>query len=305
MEPTPRDSLSPSPVAAPPGTGVRVRCWGTRGSIPSPGPATAGYGGNTPCVEVRVGEQRVVFDAGSGMRLLGLDVQEESRPADVTIFLSHFHWDHIQGFPFFAPLYQPEARLRIVGPAQQDMDVRSLFAGQMGPIYFPVPFSAVAATATFDHLNEGTWEEGGIRVSAMRVRHPSFTVGYRLEAEGRTLCYVPDNELVGASHETADRWRERFTRFVGGADVLIHDAMYTDEEYASKEGWGHSTFRQAVELAADAGVRRLLFFHHAPERSDAALTAIVRARRKEADALGLGLEVDAASEGVDLTLDAR
>ncbi len=303
MEPTPHDTLSESPIAAPPGLGIRLRCWGTRGSIPSPGPATAGYGGNTPCIEVGVGGRRVVFDAGSGVRLLGMDVLEEPEPADATIFLSHFHWDHIQGFPFFGPLYQPEARLRIVGPAQEGMDVRSLFAGQMGPIYFPVPFSAVSASTSFDHLNEGTWEEDGFRVSAMRVRHPSFTVGYRLEAGGRSLCYVPDNELVGARYPLREDWRRRFTRFVEGADLLIHDAMFTEEEYASREGWGHSTFRQAIDLAAGAGVRSLLFFHHAPERSDRDLEVIVRERQEEVASRGLALQVDAASEGVELILD--
>ena len=154
---------------------MTLRFWGTRGSIPSPGPATAGYGGNTPCVQVETRGSRFILDAGSGIRPLGIHLLEEQGPLDTTIFLTHFHWDHIQGFPFFGPMYRPEARLHVVGPQQEDLDIRSLFAGQMGPIYFPVPFEAVSAQMTFDHLNEGEWTTQGVTVYALRVRHPSFS----------------------------------------------------------------------------------------------------------------------------------
>ena len=278
---------------------LTLRFWGTRGSIPSPGPATAGYGGNTPCVEVLARGRRLIFDAGSGVRLLGIHLLEAGFPLDAVIFLSHFHWDHIQGFPFFGPMYRPDANLRVVGPMQQNLDVRSLFAGQMGPIYFPVPFEAVSAQMAFEHLNEGTWSEDSVSVSAMRVRHPSFTVGYRLEAEGRSVCYVPDNELVGGAYEVGSGWRKRLVQFCGDTDLLIHDAMFTLEEYPAREGWGHSTYRQTLDLAAEAGVRRLLYFHHAPERSDRALSEIVDRRREEAATRGLSLKVDAAAEGAE------
>ena len=140
---------------------------------------------------------------------------------------------------------------------------------------------------TFKHLNEGTWIADGVAVSAMRVRHPSFTVGYRLEAGGRSMCYIPDNELVGGSHETAKGWRARLLQFCGGTDLLVHDAMFTDEEYRARTGWGHSTFQQALDLAAEAGVARLMFFHHAPERVDDKLAEIVDRRREEAATRGL------------------
>ena len=281
---------------------LNLRFWGTRGSIPSPGPATAGYGGNTPCIEVESGGRRYIFDAGSGIRLLGIQLIEAAVPLDAVIFLTHFHWDHIQGFPFFGPMYRPDARLRVIGPMQQDLDVQSLFAGQMGPIYFPVPFHAVSATMSFEHLNEGTWSNDGVTVRAMRVRHPSFAVGFRMEAEGRSFCYVPDNELVEGSHETAKGWRERLLDFCGDTDLLIHDAMFTDEEYRVRAGWGHSTFQQTLDLAAEAGAKRLMFFHHAPERTDEALAEIVDRRREEAAARGLHLEVDAAAEGTEIAL---
>ena len=302
MDPSPESVLVGTSLEDPSeqDTAVRLRCWGTRGSIPSPGPATAGYGGNTPCIEIRARGRRLIFDAGSGIRLLGLELMEEGGPFEATIFLSHFHWDHIQGFPFFAPLYHPATNLRIIGPMQRNIDIKSLFAGQMGPIYFPVPFSALAATTVFDHLNEGSWEEDGVVVSAMRVRHPSFTVGYRVDAGGRRVCIIPDNELVGGDHEVTEGWRERLRTFVADADLLIHDSMYTEAEYPAKIGWGHSTFSQSVALAAEAGVKKLLFFHHAPERSDGELDRLVEQAREEAASTAPGLDLAAAREGSDL-----
>jgi len=283
-------------------TRVAVRCWGTRGSIPSPGPATAGYGGNTTCVEVQAGKSRIIFDAGTGIRLLGEKLMAEGAKS-ACIFLTHFHWDHIQGFPFFAPVYNPEFNLRIVGPEQDGMDVESLFAGQMGSVYFPIPYEALSANLAFDHLNEGVWEQDGIRMRAMRMRHPSYTVGYRVEAYGRSVVFVPDNELVGGPFPTPSGWREKLEQFAEGADVLIHDAMFTDEEYHKKEGWGHSTFSQTLELAERAGVKQLFFFHHAPERSDAELNLILDRFRKEVGERGLDLGVHAAIEGKQVLIE--
>lgn len=281
---------------------LAVRCWGTRGSIPSPGPATAGFGGNTTCVEIQAGESRIIFDAGTGIRLLGDKLMAEGATR-ASIFLTHFHWDHIQGFPFFAPVYNPEFDLRIVGPEQEGMDVESLFAGQMGPVYFPIPYEALSANLAFDHLNEGVWEQDGIRMRAMRMRHPSYTVGYRVEAFGRSVVFIPDNELVGGAFPTPGGWREKLEKFVEGADILIHDAMYTDEEYPQKAGWGHSTFSQTLELAERAEVKQVFFFHHAPERSDAELNLILRDLRNEVGERGLDLGVHAAFEGKQVLIE--
>ena len=282
---------------------VRVRFWGTRGSIPSPGPATARFGGNTSCVQIRFGAGRhVILDAGSGLRALGHALVSGGGPLDETVFLTHFHWDHIQGFPFFAPLYDPDARVRIVGPRQDDEDAQSLFAGQMGPVYFPVPFDALSARIAFEHLNEGSWESGAFRVRAQRVRHPSFTVGYRVEVGGWVITYVPDNELAGGGHDVGEGWAERFDAFVRGSDVLVHDAMYTTEEYERHRGWGHSTFDQALDLAVRTGVPRLFFFHHSPERSDVELERIVDETRARVRREGHALEVRAADEGEEIVL---
>ncbi len=305
MSSTPEQAVSSLDEEAGPGPRpVSVRCWGTRGSIPSPGPATAGYGGNTSCLEVQVGDERIIFDAGTGLRLLGDKIAATGDPVRATIFLTHFHWDHIQGFPFFAPLYDPAARLRLIGPPQKDLDIQTLFARQMGPVYFPVPLEALAAELTFDPLSDDAWEsENGIRIRSMRVRHPSNTVGYRLEAGDRSVCYVPDNELEGSGHPTGPGWRERFLEFIEGTDVLFHDAMYTEEEYEKRTGWGHSTYQQTAELATEAGVGQLFFFHHAPERSDAELNPILDDFRSRASRRGLSLEVNAAFEGKEIRIE--
>jgi phosphoribosyl 1,2-cyclic phosphodiesterase len=280
---------------------VLARCWGTRGSIPSPGPRTVRYGGNTTCFEVRHQGRRLIFDAGSGVRPLGTDLVEKG-PNAIHIFLTHFHWDHIQGFPFFAPLYDPEDTIKVVGPKQREIDVQNLFAGQMGPIYFPVPFSVVAAAMEFEHLNSGSYEIGDVLLEVMRVRHPSYVLGYRIRVGGQTICFIPDNELDGSGYEVGEGWAQRIRDFVGDADLLIHDSMYTEDEYRARAGWGHSTFQQSLRLAEEGGVKRLLLFHHDPTRSDDELDTIVSRLRDDALARGSSLEIGAAAEDAVIRL---
>lgn len=283
-----------SPAFAP----LRAQCWGTRGSVPSPGPNTTGYGGNTSCLEVKTGAgARYIFDAGSGIRPLG----QRLGALEADLFLTHFHWDHIQGLPFFMPLYNPASRLRVHGARQGDTDIQTLIAGQMGPIYFPIPFQAVSADLRFHHLNGAAWESGDVRVRSMRVRHPGFTHGYRIESRGASIAYIPDNELFGGSYTLDQKATYAdLVEFLGGVDLLFHDAMFTDAEYSGHEGWGHSTFTQAIQLAQDAGVKKLLLFHHAPERTDAELTQIVQELRDDSARHSSGLEIDIAAEGVEL-----
>ena len=282
-------------------SGIEAVCWGTRGSIASPGPDTVEFGGNTPCLEIRIGDgRRFIFDAGTGIRPLGVTMMGETGAPDTVVFLTHFHWDHIQGFPFFLPIYDSDASIRIVGPDQAPADIEKLFATQMESINFPVPYSALSAKKEFSNLNGGAWEEDGFCVHAMRLRHPSFTVGHRIEYGGASLAYLPDNELAGEGYDVGKGWRKRLVDFLGDVDVLIHDSMYTDEEYGSKKAWGHSTFSQTVELAHEAGAKRVLFFHHDPRRRDQDLLEILDFHRSEAAERGYSVEIDAAAEQVEI-----
>jgi phosphoribosyl 1,2-cyclic phosphodiesterase len=284
-------------------SGVVARCWGTRGSIPTPGPQTVRYGGNTSCLEVRDGRTRLIFDAGSGIRALGHEIVARG-PDQIHIFLTHFHWDHIQGFPFFAPLYDHEDTIKVVGPRQKDIGVENLFAGQMGPIYFPVPFSVVAATMEFEHLNEGTYEIDDALLRVIRVKHPSWVLGYRIELGGQVICFIPDNELEGDIYEVDAGWDAQLREFVAGADLLVHDAMFTEQEYPHRIGWGHSTFEQSLRLAEEVGVKRLLYFHHDPMRADHELDAILARLRDDALARGSTVEMEMATEGAEIGLEA-
>lgn len=277
--------------------GPTATCWGTRGSLPAPGPATVRYGGNTSCLDVQAGGRRYVFDAGTGIRALSRQLAPEGA-IDAELFLTHFHWDHVQGFPFCGQLYHPDTRVRVHGPPQDGAGVAGVLAGIMAPAYFPVPLDALSPGVEFVDVGTLPWTDGTAEVASLRVCHPGFTCGYRLTAGGASLAYVPDNELGGAD----DAGYRRMVDWAAGVDLLVHDAMCLDDEYARYRGWGHSRVSDAVRLAEDAGVRRLLLFHHAPERSDDELDAIVKDVRRGLAERGSALRVDAAAEGVPISL---
>jgi phosphoribosyl 1,2-cyclic phosphodiesterase len=305
------DALAAGPSAEAAGgiatlTRLRVRCWGTRGSLPSPGPGTVRYGGNTSCVEVLdAGGHRLILDAGSGIRPLGEALSSMADAGPLELFLSHFHWDHIQGLPFFRPLYRPEASIRIHAARQGELSVQSLVAGQMGPVYFPVPFEALTGDLTFCEIGKEPFERGASVVRMHRLRHPTSTWGFRVESGGCSVVYIPDNELVGGSYDVPSDWYESLCSFAAGADLLLHDAMFSDAEYPAHEGWGHSTINQAIRFAEDAGVRRLLLFHHRPERSDDALATLTEQARDDLLRRGSSLELDVAAEGSELVVEER
>ena len=284
---------------------LSATCWGTRGSIPSPGHSTAHFGGNTSCLLVRAGKRRFIFDAGTGIRGLGQQMLDSDDRAEADLFLTHFHWDHIQGIPFFAPLYNPETDIRIHGAPQGDRSVESIFRAQLKPIYFPIPFEALEASMEFRHIDEGPWQSGDVTVSAMRCRHPANTYGYRIDTNGLSVAYMPDNELIGAEYPVESDWYDRLVEFLGDVDLLFHDAMFTDEEYPAREGWGHSTFTQAVDLAQRAGVRSLRFFHHAPDRSDSELLDILTDLSQRLSAQGSRLELGVSAEGEELPVQEQ
>jgi phosphoribosyl 1,2-cyclic phosphodiesterase len=279
---------------------LRLTCWGTRGSIPTPGPQTLRYGGNTSCVEVRTaGGERLIFDAGTGIRSLSRHLAETGGPLHAHLFVTHYHWDHIQGFPFFTQLYDPDTHVCLHGPRQGDVSVGRAFEGQMAPLYFPIPLDALAARVEFAACDGAPWRGDGVEVSAFRVRHSGVTYGYRITAGGTSAVYVPDDE-IGDDPDPA--WYRAMVEFAGGADLLLHDAMYSDGEYERFRGWGHSSQRQAVRLAEDAGVRRLALFHHAPDRSDAELERLAGELRDELGARGSSLDVCVAAEGEETAL---
>ena len=290
--------------------GFRVTIWGTRGSIPTPGPSTARYGGNTPCVAVEKadgdGHQLLVLDAGTGIRPLGRELSESRNGSlKVDLIVSHTHWDHIQGLPFFAPFFDKENQVRIWGSRQGEVDLEAILRQQMSPVVFPVPLDALAAELTVEHVNEGEFEVSGFTIQAMRLRHPGHTLGYRLWTSrgGASMAYVTDNELgPGGDYDVGHDWRAEFVQFLEGADVLVHDAMYTMDELDRHRGWGHSSYLEAVELAAEAGTKRLVLFHHMPEHNDGALDEILDRARTAANKADKSLEVIAATEGMQLTV---
>lgn len=289
----------------------RVTFWGTRGSIPTPGPDTVRYGGNTPCVAVEgLGADQgnlVILDAGTGIRRLGGElVRLHGRDAlSVDLLLSHTHWDHIHGLPFFAPFFGKGNCVRIFGSKQGEVDLEVILRQQMHPVVFPVPLDEVAAELTVAHVDAQAFEIDGFAVRAMRLRHPGNTLAYRLTPAGggASMAYVTDNELgSGGDYGEPRSWRADFVEFLQGVDVLIHDGMFTPEELDHHRGWGHSSYLEAVTLGVDAGVRRLVLFHHRPERDDVGMDALVNQARAAARKMKASLEVVAATEGLQLTL---
>lgn len=283
----------------------KVKFWGTRGSIATPGPATMRYGGNTSCVEVRCGGQVLLLDCGTGAREAGLALMSEfkGRPLHVHIFVSHTHWDHIQGFPFFVPAYVPGNRVTIYSLRGSDKSLEKVFTGQMDSSYFPVDLSDMQAQLRFVEL-EGPSEIGTTKVTHLYLNHPGVALGYRIEAGGKTLVYVTDHEpycrLTGDNDHNRKLDRE-IDEFARGADLYIREAQYSEEEYPGKKGWGHSTWTDALESAHVAKVSRLGLFHHDPMRDDDSLDRMLAACRAYMKDRDMNFECFAASDKLEIS----
>jgi phosphoribosyl 1,2-cyclic phosphodiesterase len=245
---------------------MKVKFWGVRGSVPTPDISKLKVGGNTSCIEVAMGTRRLVLDMGTGVIALGKKIAGEiasGTAKDVFILLSHTHWDHIQGFPFFAPVFMSNANVFIIGPSKANRKLENILAGQMEYDYFPVKFSHLPAKIKFIEISEGMRQEiEGMQIIAKRHIHPGVAFGYRIEHEGKSMVYSTDTEHF---HNVIDK---RVLDLSLGADLLIHDAQYTDEEIGFRLGWGHSTAVQACQVAIEAKVKKLALFHHDPDRKD-------------------------------------
>jgi phosphoribosyl 1,2-cyclic phosphodiesterase len=275
-----------------------ARVWGCRGSLPTPGEATVRYGGNTTCVEIRRdGSLSLILDAGTGIKRLG-DELDPGR--DVHVLLTHLHLDHVEGLRFFAPLWRAGGEVHIWGPPSPVHSLEERIARAFSPPLFPVDLGEIPADVTFHDVPDDPWELDGIRILALPVSHPGSTVGFRLEHDGRALAFIPDHEpVLGIDlDELEPEWLSGH-ELAEGVDVLVHDSQYSEEEYAERVGWGHSSVADAVAFARIAEARRLVLFHHDPMHSDGDLETLCE---RAAELWGNGsAPPELAYEGMDIT----
>ncbi len=311
-------AVTAQPSSASPNEPTKIKFWGVRGSIPTPGPGTVIYGGNTSCVEVRAEGEIIILDAGSGLRPLGLALVKEfnNRPITATLLISHTHWDHIQGFPFFVPAYNPQNKLRIRGFEGSGEGLQVTLSSQMESPYFPVSMRQMPSHITVEEIHDMEFNIGKVRVRAAFANHPGICVGYRLFTSFGSVVYLPDNEpylrlrsAPDSSPLTSDesmiyarKQDEKLIEFIKGADVLIIDSQYDDDEYKKHVGWGHGCLDDVVTLALMAEVKRLFLFHHDPGHDDAKIERMVKWARNLAAMHGESVIVDAAREGLEVLL---
>ncbi len=282
---------------------LQATFWGTRGSIATPGPHTARYGGQTPCVSVESEDDLVILDAGTGLRPLGKHLATQNRKPTYHIFLSHTHWDHIQGIPFFQPAYQPESVICFHGSPQKEQLLQNILTGQMAASYFPVQMSDLPARIEICEMHASSLSIGNLQIYCEEQHyHPGGSLRFRISNGSKSLVYASDVEIdipIQASAGTEDAARaEQYHACIANADLLIADAPYTRASYTTKRGWGHSTVETVVETARAAGVKRLALFHHDPDLDDDTLAA----REAETQRMAPDLDLFLARDGMTVQL---
>jgi len=299
---------------------MKIRFWGVRGSIPCPGPGTVKYGGNTPCIELRINNRLIIIDAGSGIRELGnylLANDMKEGPLETSIYLTHTHWDHIMGFPFFTPLYIPSTKLQVYGPVSHEQhSLASIVGGQMTYLYFPVRQEELAAQVTYTNLKEDRFElDDSLILTTKYLNHPVLCLGYRFECQGKIFCTAYDTEpfrnlfavpeddpsydpmLTEEGNAVATEQNALLESFFKDADVLVQDAQYTRSEYENgKQNWGHTDMEHAIDAARRANVKKLILFHHDPMRNDDQMDTLA------ADLQNNNMEIIFAREGMEIEI---
>ncbi len=279
---------------------VDMSFWGVRGTLPKTGAGALRYGGNTSCVTLEFPSQQLfIFDGGSGIKELGAHLLRQGRKRiNAKLFISHPHWDHINAIPFFAPLYMQGNEFEILGAKQGDITMRELISAQMDGVYFPITLTEFAARTYFRNLDEGTHEVANIEVKTKLLAHPGRALGFRVNYNGRSICYVTDQELYLSDDPAYDpHYESTMAEFVSNADVLITDTTYMDDEYKTKVNWGHSCVSKVCEFAAAGDVKKLYLFHHDPDQDDDAIDAKYEAAVKKLQELGSNVECVAPKEG--------
>lgn len=278
---------------------AKITFWGVRGSVAAPGKKTVRFGGNTACVEIESAGTRIICDAGTGIRPLGIDLMRrvKGRSINAHILISHLHWDHYMGLPFFKPLFQKKNSFVIGGPISGGLEFKDALSGAMKPPYFPIPISAMPADIDFKTIDENPFTIGDINVLPHLVNHPGGALGWRFEFEnGRSLVHVTDNEPDGGVCD------EKALKWMDGADILIHDAQYSPQNYKTHRGWGHSPYSYPLMLAKKAGIKKVFLFHFDPEDTDAHLSKVLKDAQKTLKTVGGALRCELACEGKSILL---